>query len=126
MYTNIRLEQFGHIGSVKVETRDGRKFARVSVASKSHGKDKTTGEKKEFTEWLEWTFFNTNTVEFIERYAAKGQYVRIEGKVQQSSYEKNGATVYTNEVRGFRFDFCEPKAPGASQDDGYTDDEISY
>ena len=49
MYTNIRLEQFGHIGSVKVETRDNRKFARVSVASKSHGKDKTTGEKKGYS-----------------------------------------------------------------------------
>lgn len=83
-------------------------------------------QKKEFTEWLEWTFFNTNIVEFIERYAAKGQYVRIEGKVQQSSYEKNGSTVYTNEVRGFRFDFCEPKAPGASQGGGYADDEFPY
>jgi len=61
------------------------------------------------------------TVEFIERFAAKGQYVRIEGKARQSSYEKNGNTVYTTEVLGFRFDFCEPKGAG---DEGVGDEEI--
>ena len=121
MYNNIRLEQFGHIGSVKIESVNGRKFARVSVASKSRGKDRTTGEKKEFTDWLEWTFFADKTVEFIERFAAKGQYVRIEGKARQSSFEKNGNTVYTTEVLGFRFDFCEPKGAG---DEGVGDEEI--
>ncbi|MDA8232776.1 MAG: single-stranded DNA-binding protein [Magnetospirillum sp.] len=126
MFTNIRLEQFGHIGKIKVETINGKKLARVSLASKTRSKDKHTGQVKEYADWLEWTFFGEKTVEFIERHAGKGQYVRIEGKARQSSYEKNGQKVYTTEVLGFRFDFCEPK--GDDNDGGYEpgDEEIPY
>ena len=120
LYRNA-LETIGNIGKVKVEGTNGKKLARVSVAINSRQTDRQTGEVKEYTDWVEWTFFGEKTVAFIEKYATKGAHVCIRGKVRQNSYEKaDGTRVFSTECIGFNFDFVQPRG---DQAEGQAEDE---
>lgn len=78
----------------------GSKLCTFSVATSETWKDKTTGEKKEQTEWHRITVFSPGTVDFLEKYAKKGSLVHLEGKICTQKYtDKNGVEKYTTEIR---------------------------
>jgi single-strand DNA-binding protein len=60
--------------------------------------DKQSGEKKEKTEGHRVVFFG-NLADVMANYGKKGTLVFIEGTPQSSSYQKNGETRYSHEVR---------------------------
>ncbi|MCU0561389.1 MAG: single-stranded DNA-binding protein [Desulfobacterales bacterium] len=76
----------------------GAAVAKFSVATSETWKDKSTGEKKERTEWhriVAWDKLG----EICGKYLAKGRQVYVEGKLQTRSYDdKDGVKRYVTEI----------------------------
>lgn len=81
----------------------GDRVCNLSVATSESWKDKSSGERKEKTEWHRVTIFNDNIVKVAESYLKKGSTVYIEGSLQTRKYEKDGVDHYTTEVVIQRF-----------------------
>ncbi|MBF0209581.1 MAG: single-stranded DNA-binding protein [Desulfamplus sp.] len=75
----------------------GTAFANFSVATTDSWSDKTTGEKQEKTEWHKIVVFG-KTAENCAKYLSKGRQVYVEGRLQTSSYEKDGQTHYITKI----------------------------
>jgi single-strand DNA-binding protein len=61
--------------------------------------DKSSGEKKEKTEWHRIVIFNDNLVKVAESYLKKGSTVYIEGSLQTRKWTDNsGVEKYSTEV----------------------------
>lgn len=76
---------------------NGAVVANFTIATSESYKDKTTGEKKEVTEWHNVVLWR-GLAEISQRYLHKGDMVYIEGKLRTRSWEKEGVTRYTTEV----------------------------
>lgn len=78
----------------------GDAIANLAVATTDTWKDKTTGEKKEQTEWHRISFFG-RTAEVAGQYLKKGSSVYIEGSLRTRKYtDKDGVEKYATEIRG--------------------------
>ena len=60
----------------------GEKMVQFSVATSETWRDKSSGERKEKTEWHRVVIFNDNIVKVVENYVKKGSTVYIEGALQ--------------------------------------------
>jgi single-strand DNA-binding protein len=86
-------------------TQDGRPIANLRLATSESWKDKTTGERKEKTEWHRVVIFNENLCRIAEQYLKKGSKVFIEGALQTRKWQdQSGQERYSTEVvlQGFR------------------------
>lgn len=83
------------------ETRympNGEAVTNIAVATTESWKDKTSGEKKELTEWHRITFYR-KLAEIAGQYLKKGSSVYIEGKLQTRKWaDKDGVERYTTEI----------------------------
>jgi single-strand DNA-binding protein len=79
----------------------GSAVVNLSVATNEEWKDKTTGEKKERTEWHRCTFY-ARLAEIVGEYVRKGSKIYVEGKLQTRKWEKDGQDHYTTEVVVFQ------------------------
>ena len=78
-------------------TQDGAAVANFSIATSESWKDKESGQKMEKTEWhkiVAWKRLAEISGEFLK----KGKEVYIEGKLQTSSWEKDGVRRYKTEI----------------------------
>jgi single-strand DNA-binding protein len=102
-------------------TPDGVAIANFSIATSEDWKDKNTGEKKEKTEWHRIVAFR-RLAEVCGEYLTKGKQVYIEGRLQTSSWEKDGVTKYTTEIIADKMQFLDSKseAPSKSSSSGDT------
>ena len=105
-------------------TQSGDRVASFSVATSESWKDKTTGERKEQTDWHNIVVFNQNLIPVIEQYVKKGSKVSIEGKIKTRKYQhSDGSDRYSTEIVIGRFDGAlglEGSPAGARQsEDGY-------
>ena len=74
--------------------------ANLSIATTEEWKDKSTGEKRDKTEWHRVVFFG-NLAEIAEKYLDKGSSIYVEGKIQTRKWkDKDGNDRYTTEVLG--------------------------
>ena len=71
--------------------------ARFSIATSETWKDKSTGDKKEKTEWHNVVAFG-KLAEICGKYLVKAKQVFIEGRLQTSSWEKDGVTRYSTDI----------------------------
>ena len=76
----------------------GERVANLSLATSETWRDKSTGERKEKTEWHRVVIFNENIVKVAENYLKKGSTVYIEGSLQTRKYEQAGVEKYTTEI----------------------------
>ena len=86
-------------------TQDSRPVANLRLATSESWKDKTTGERKEKTEWHRVVIFNENLCRIAEQYLKKGSKVFIEGALQTRKWQdQSGQDRYSTEVvlQGFR------------------------
>ena len=79
---------------------NGKNVARLSVATSQSWKDKSTGERKEKTEWHRIVIFNEGLVNVVQQYLKKGANVYIEGQLTTRKWrdEKLGQDRYSTEV----------------------------
>ncbi|MBI3219135.1 MAG: single-stranded DNA-binding protein [Bacteroidetes bacterium] len=78
---------------------NGATVANFTMATSETYKDKTTGERKEITEWHNVVLWR-GLADIAAKYLHKGDQVYIEGKLRTRSWEKEGVTRYTTEVIG--------------------------
>lgn len=82
----------------------GEPIANLSLATSETWTDKTTGERKEHTEWHRVVIFNKGLAEIAEKYLRKGSKVYLEGQNQTRKWQDNaGIERYTTEVVLARF-----------------------
>ena len=77
---------------------NGDRVANLSLATSETWRDKSTGERKEKTEWHRVVIFNDNIVKVCESYLRKGSTVYVEGSLATRKYEQNGVEKFTTEV----------------------------
>ncbi len=78
----------------------GDAVATLAVATTDSWKDKTTGEKKEQTEWHRISFFG-RTAEVAGQYLKKGSQVYVEGSLRTRKYtDKDGVEKFATDIRG--------------------------
>lgn len=77
---------------------DGGKVANVTLATTETWKDKTSGERREATEWHRLSF-NNRLAEIAEQYLKKGAQIYIEGSLRTRKYTQEGVEKYTTEIR---------------------------
>lgn len=85
--------------------QSGGRVAKFSLATSENWKDKSTGERKEKTEWHNIVIYNDRLIEVVERYVKKGAKLYIEAQLETRKYtDQAGAERYTTEVvlRQFR------------------------
>jgi single-strand DNA-binding protein len=88
----------GNLGrDPEISNKNGMTVAKFSIATSEKWKDKYTGEMQRRTEWHRITAFG-RLAEICKEYLAKGRQVCIEGRIQTSSWEKDGITRYTTEI----------------------------
>jgi single-strand DNA-binding protein len=92
---------------------NGATVANFTVATSESYKDKTTGEKKEVTEWHNIVLWR-GLAEIAQKYLHKGDMIYIEGKLRTRSWEKEGVTRYTTEVVADNMTMLSTKGSGGS------------
>jgi single-strand DNA-binding protein len=82
----------------------GEPVVNLSVATSETWKDKSSGERKEKTEWHRVVIFNENLAKVAEQYLKKGAKVYLEGALQTRKWtDKDGAEKYSTEIVLNRF-----------------------
>lgn len=106
----------------------GATVANFSVATSESYKDRTTGERKEITEWHNIVLWR-GLAEVAQRYLHKGDMVYLEGKLRTRSWEKDGVTRYTTEVVADNMTMLSTRSggsgPGNETNSGSTSDRSS-
>ena len=79
---------------------NGKSVARLSIATSQSWKDKSTGERKEKTEWHRVVIFNEGLVNVVQQYLKKGANIYIEGTLTTRKWkdESSGQDKYSTEV----------------------------
>lgn len=85
--------------------QNGGRICNLRIATSEDWKDRTTGEKKERTEWHSVTLNSDGLVGVAERFLRKGSKVYIEGQLQTRKWQdQSGNDRYTTEIRVGGFD----------------------
>jgi single-strand DNA-binding protein len=80
-------------------TQDGRPIANLRIATSESWRDKSSGERREKTEWHSVVIFNENLCKVAEQYLRKGAKVYIEGQLQTRKWQdQQGQDRYSTEV----------------------------
>ena len=107
-------------------TNDGTRVASLSVATSESWKDRSTGERRERTEWHRVVIFNDRLVDVVERFVQKGSKLYIEGALQTRKWTDNsGQERYTTEIVLQKFR-GEVTMLDTRQSDGRDDAETGY
>ena len=79
---------------------NGKSVARLSIATGQSWKDKSTGERKEKTEWHRVVIFNEGLVSVVQQYLKKGANIYVEGALTTRKWkdESSGQDKYSTEV----------------------------
>ena len=79
---------------------NGKSVARFSIATSQSWKDKSSGERKEKTEWHRVVIFNEGLVNVVQQYVKKGANVYIEGQLSTRKWkdEATGQDKYSTEI----------------------------
>jgi len=85
-------------------SKDGNKIVNMSLATSESWTDRSSGERREKTEWHRIVIFNDRLGEIAEKYLNKGSKVYLEGQLQTRKWTGNdGQERYSTEVVINRF-----------------------
>jgi single-strand DNA-binding protein len=77
----------------------GDRVANLRIATSETWRDRTSGERKEKTEWHQVVIFNENIVKIAEQYLKKGSTVYVEGALQTRKWtDQQGVEKYSTEI----------------------------
>jgi len=78
---------------------NGGKVCNLAVATSESWKDKSTGERRERTEWHRVAIFNTALVDLAQRFLKKGSKVYLEGQLETRKWQdQDGNDRFSTEV----------------------------
>ena len=100
---------------------NGGKVCNLRIATSETWRDKTTGERKERTEWHSVAIFNEPLVRVAEQYLKKGAKVYVEGQLETRKWQdQSGQDRYATEVvlRPFRSRTDHARQPRRRRCDG--------
>lgn len=79
--------------------QDGRPVVNLRIATSETWRDRSSGERKERTEWHRVVIFNEGLAKVAENYLRKGSKVYIEGQLQTRKWQdQSGQERYSTEV----------------------------
>lgn len=125
----------------------GDRVANLSLATSESWRDRTTGERREKTEWHRVVIFNDNLVKVAENYLKKGSKIYLEGTLQTRKYDQGGVEKFSTEIvlqkfrgeltmldgrgdsEGGRSEYAGPRVEGSGPKETFTadlDDEIPF
>ncbi len=79
--------------------QDGKAVVTLRLATSESWRDKSSGERKERTEWHRVVIFNENLAKTAENYLRKGSKVFVEGSLQTRKYtDKDNIERYQTEI----------------------------
>lgn len=82
----------------------GDPVVNLRIATSETWRDRTSGERREKTEWHSVVIFNENLAKVAEQYLRKGSKVYVEGQLQTRKWQdQSGQERYTTEVVIQRF-----------------------
>lgn len=85
--------------------QNGGRICNLRIATSEDWKDRTTGEKKERTEWHSVVLQSDGLVGVAERFLKKGSKVYIEGQLRTRKWQdQSGNDRYTTEISVSGFD----------------------
>ena len=94
----LLIGRLGNDPEIK-QTQGGKSFASLSLATSESWKDKSSGEKKEKTEWHRVVIFNEGLVNIVQQYLKKGAQIYIEGQLTTNKYtDSNGQEKYSTQI----------------------------
>ena len=102
----------------------GDRVANLRLATSETWRDKSSGERKEKTEWHRVVVFNENIVKVCENYLKKGAKIYVEGTLQnrkwtdQAGVEKFSTEVVLAKFRG-ELTMLDGRGGDAEQGGGY-------
>ncbi|MFT4150433.1 MAG: single-stranded DNA-binding protein [Paracoccaceae bacterium] len=112
--------------------QNGGKVVNLRIATSETWRDRTSGERKERTEWHTVAIYNENLARIAEQYLRKGSTVYIEGALETRKWQdQSGQDRYSTEVvlRQFRGELTllggRGEGGGGSFDDRGGDDGYS-
>ncbi|MCH8863089.1 MAG: single-stranded DNA-binding protein [Proteobacteria bacterium] len=78
---------------------NGGQVCNLSVATSESWRDKSTGERREKTEWHRVVIFNEHLIKVAQNYLKKGSKIYIEGQLQTRKWQdQSGQDKYSTEV----------------------------
>lgn len=122
-------------------TNNGKQMVNLSLATGESWKDKSSGERKNVTEWHRVVVWNEHLVKTAIDYCKKGDTVYVEGQLKTRKWQdQSGNDKYTTEIvlQGFNctlktFPPKKGSSGGGSGDDNHSDqgggdldDEIAF
>lgn len=120
-----KVQLIGNVGKDPEirSTQDGKKIANVTVATSESWTDRSSGEKKERTEWHKVVVFNDGLSGVVESYVKKGSKIFVEGQLQTRKWtDQQGVDRYSTEVTLGAFNgqliLLGDRNGGGSRDDG--------
>ena len=117
--------------------QDGRPVCNLRIATSETWRDKSSGERRERTEWHRVVIFNEGLCRVAEQYLKKGSKVYVEGQLQTRKWQdQSGQDRYSTEVvlQGFNSTLTmldarnggerdsEPEPQSGGYDDPFNDD----
>lgn len=96
-------------------------MARFSIATSERWKDKSTGEKKEVTDWHNIVAWDKRA-DIAAQYFKKGDLIYIDGKLRTRSWDQDGATKYITEIIADRLTSLSPRSKPFNVSDGLGSD----
>ncbi|MFY3646993.1 single-stranded DNA-binding protein [Achromobacter xylosoxidans] len=101
---------------------DGAAVCNVSLATTSSWKDKTSGQKREETEWHRVVMYG-RLAEIAGEYLAKGRAVYIEGRLKTRKWQDKdtGADRYSTEIVADQMQMLGGREDGGGGGGGYDD-----
>jgi len=105
----------------------GDPVVNIRVATSETWRDKSSGERREKTEWHNVVIFNDNLAKVAEQFLKKGMKVYVEGQLQTRKWQdQQGQDRYTTEIvlQKFRGELQMLDARGQGQGEG--GGQVSY
>lgn len=107
-------------------TQDGKEIASLVIATSDSWRDKTTGERKEKTEWHRVAIFSDGLVNVVKNYVKKGMRLYLEGSIHTRKWtDSNNVERYTTEVvlQGFQSNLVmlDKSSAGATHSSNHAD-----
>lgn len=100
----ILIGNLGADPEVRQSNQDGSKIVTFSLATNESWRDKSTGDRREKTEWHRVVIFNDNLANVAEKFLKKGSKIYLEGQLQTRKWmDATQVERYTTEVVVPRF-----------------------